>query len=602
MKNKESVQAYMARVFVVVSQMRSYGEIISDEIVVAKVLRSLTPNFDRVVSAIDESKYLSKFSFNELMGSLQAHEARINRSFDKEEENAFHTKGEPESSNRMRGRDRGSYRGRGRGRTRPVNTSLHCSHCNKYGNSDNFCWYKPEEAKFAEENDEEEFLFMNSSTPLSLPKKCVRLGDRKQLQIERQGTAFAMKGNHTKQIKDVHFALSLAHNLINVGQLMENGCSVLFYDNKYVVKQKATSKTLAITHMTQNRMFLLSFSDHSEVPLVNKAVADSELWHLGYGHLNIACLQFLKRKEMVSDLPNIVPLERVCEGCVIGKQAKKPFLVGKSKRATQIPELIHVNLCGPMRTESLAGRIVKDVEVHIGKLKLLNDLYVIDIKKDLETPLRVGRGFLATANTVIDCRMAKIAMGEGITRESYKPRPRSDGVGVRIPYYARKDFLDCHLPREWEIAKDIELNPFKDTLVIRRMEMTVDFPFPHYVIIHYTPKKERILNIYLSYNNTPSYPLSLFSSHKRHQNNHTYSSNSNPPLAVQDSDDIVINSAVLKALEKMTIKATSTTLPTFRESPFQGTNNHEDGHVDESADKFIRRFYNDLRLKNKMKD
>ncbi|GKA68899.1 MAK10-like protein [Tanacetum coccineum] len=92
--------------------------------------------------------------------------------------------------------------------------------------------------------------------------------------------------------------------------------------------------------------------------------------------------------------------------------------------------------------------IIKDVEVHIGKLKLLNDFYVLKMKKDPETPLLVGRGFLATANAVIDCRMAKIAVGEGITR---------------------KDFLDCHLPGEWEISRDVELNPFKDTLVFRRM-------------------------------------------------------------------------------------------------------------------------------------
>ncbi|GJU58673.1 hypothetical protein Tco_1236439 [Tanacetum coccineum] len=31
-------------------------------------------------------------------------------------------------------------------------------------------------------------------------------------------------------------------------------------------------------------------------------------------------------------------------------------------------------------------------------------------------------------------------------RESYKPRPSSDGIGAKPPYYARKDFLDCHLP------------------------------------------------------------------------------------------------------------------------------------------------------------
>ncbi|GJX35893.1 hypothetical protein Tco_0247450 [Tanacetum coccineum] len=86
--------------------------------------------------------------------------------------------------------------------------------------------------------------------------------------------------------------------------------------------------------------------------------------------------------------------------------------------------------------------------VHIGKLKLLNDFYVINMKMDPKTPLLVGRGFLANANAVIDYRMAKIAVGEGITR---------------------KDFLDYHLPREWGISRDAELNPFKDTLVFRRM-------------------------------------------------------------------------------------------------------------------------------------
>ncbi|GJT15210.1 MAK10-like protein [Tanacetum coccineum] len=145
------------------------------------------------------------------------------------------------------------------------------------------------------------------------------------------------------------------------------------------------------------------------------------------------------------------------------------------------------------RTKSYHVGIVRDVEVHKGKLKLLNDFYVLDMKKDPETPLLVGRGFLATANAVIDYKMAKIAVGEGITRsifgvkgvdlgeeeapywttlrkrESYKPRPSSDGIGAKPTYYARKDFLDYHLPREWEISRDAELNPFKDTLVFRRM-------------------------------------------------------------------------------------------------------------------------------------
>nr|GEV86621.1 hypothetical protein [Tanacetum cinerariifolium] len=89
--------------------------------------------------------------------------------------------------------------------------------------------------------------------------------------------------------------------------------------------------------------------------------------------------------------------------------------------------------------------------------------------KDPKTPFLVGRGFLST-DTVIDCRKAKIADGEGITRsESYKPELSSDGVGTQIPYYARKDFLDCHLSGEWEISRDAEINPFKNVMVFRRM-------------------------------------------------------------------------------------------------------------------------------------
>ncbi|GJR36725.1 MAK10-like protein [Tanacetum coccineum] len=66
-------------------------------------------------------------------------------------------------------------------------------------------------------------------------------------------------------------------------------------------------------------------------------------------------------------------------------------------------------------TKSYPIRIVRDVEVHIGRLKLLTDVYVI---------------------------------------------------GARTPYYARKDFLDCHLLGEWEIARDAKLNPFKDVQII----------------------------------------------------------------------------------------------------------------------------------------
>ncbi|GKE04096.1 MAK10-like protein [Tanacetum coccineum] len=113
-------------------------------------------------------------------------------------------------------------------------------------------------------------------------------------------------------------------------------------------------------------------------------------------------------------------------------------------------------------TKSYPAGIVKNVEVHIGRLKLLDDFYVIYMDKDLATSLLVGRGFLATANVAINCRKSKIAVGEGVTRSIF-------GVKEIDLRDEEKDVTDYNLPDEWEIARAAELNPFKDVLVFRRM-------------------------------------------------------------------------------------------------------------------------------------
>ncbi|GKA26519.1 MAK10-like protein [Tanacetum coccineum] len=136
---------------------------------------------------------------------------------------------------------------------------------------------------------------------------------------------------------------------------------------------------------------------------------------------------------------------------------------------------------------------MKNVEVNVGKLKLFEDFHVLDMERELTCPLLVGRGFLATANAVIDCKKAKIAVGEGLNRsifnvrelefgeenvpywttigkcKSYKPRTSEDDIVARPSYFAKGDFRDNHVPWEWEIARDSKINPFKNILVFRKM-------------------------------------------------------------------------------------------------------------------------------------
>lgn len=122
-----------------------------------------------------------------------------------------------------------------------------------------------------------------------------------------------------------------------------------------IVKRKTSASVLLQVSMTSNHMFPIDFDNTNQMCFMNKRMENSETWHLRYGHLNLRGLQLLSNKNMVNGLPSINPLEYVCESCALGKQAKNSFPVGKSKRVTSKLELIHMDLRGPMKTESLSG-------------------------------------------------------------------------------------------------------------------------------------------------------------------------------------------------------------------------------------------------------
>ncbi|KAL4317812.1 hypothetical protein GQ457_18G000340 [Hibiscus cannabinus] len=175
------------------------------------------------------------------------------------------------------------------------------------------------------------------------------------MKVEGKGT-FAIKtmqGN-VKLLFNVQFVLSLAHNLLSIGQLMTSGYYVMFDGDSCAIRDKKSGQIIDIVPMTQNRMFPLDVSNVVNKALISRRDNEANLWHLRYGHLHLNGLKLLSRKEMVLGLSNIGELD-FCEGCVYGKQNRRSFPIGKSWRASNCLEIVHVDLCGPMKTESPGG-------------------------------------------------------------------------------------------------------------------------------------------------------------------------------------------------------------------------------------------------------
>lgn len=73
MKDDESIQGFLSKVSGIVSHIRTHGEVVTNKTIVNKVLRSLTNKYIHIVTAIEESKDLSTYTFDELISSLIAH-------------------------------------------------------------------------------------------------------------------------------------------------------------------------------------------------------------------------------------------------------------------------------------------------------------------------------------------------------------------------------------------------------------------------------------------------------------------------------------------------------------------------------------------------
>ena len=112
------------------------------------------------------------------------------------------------------------------------------------------------------------------------------------------------------------------------------------------------SNLIAKASRSRNRMFMLNIQN--DVVKCPKACYKDAFWfwHLQFGHLNFKG-ELPSTKEMVRGLPSKSHPYQVCEGCLHEKQLKKSFPKESNSRARKSLELIHMDVCSPIKPRSL---------------------------------------------------------------------------------------------------------------------------------------------------------------------------------------------------------------------------------------------------------
>ena len=84
---------------------------------------------------------------------------------------------------------------------------------------------------------------------------------------------------------------------------------------------------------------------------------DSRLWHRKLGHISLHTLNKLISKYLVRGLPPIkFKYDEHCKACAQGKQTRSSFKSKKVVSTSRPIELLHMDLCGPMRVKTPKGK------------------------------------------------------------------------------------------------------------------------------------------------------------------------------------------------------------------------------------------------------
>ncbi|GKC11829.1 retrovirus-related pol polyprotein from transposon TNT 1-94 [Tanacetum coccineum] len=165
-------------------------------------------------------------------------------------------------------------------------------------------------------------------------------------------------GNVT--ISQVYYVEEVGHNLFSMGQFCDSDLKVAFRKRTCFIRDLEGVDILKGSR--GSNLYTLSMENlllSSPICILSKASkTKSWMWHRKLSHLNFDYITCLAKHGLVRGLPNLkYQKDHLCSTCALGKSKKHSY---KPKAEDSIQEklyLVHMDLCGPMRIQSINRRI-----------------------------------------------------------------------------------------------------------------------------------------------------------------------------------------------------------------------------------------------------
>ncbi|GJV70235.1 retrovirus-related pol polyprotein from transposon TNT 1-94 [Tanacetum coccineum] len=160
-------------------------------------------------------------------------------------------------------------------------------------------------------------------------------------------------------IKGVYYVEGLNQNLFFVGQLCDANLEVGFRKSTYYIRDLKVNDLLTCSRGKDlYSITLQDISTPNPICLMAKATSSQAwLWHRRLSHLNFDSINLLLKNDIVIGLPKLKFIkDHLYSSCDLGKAKRKSFHTKTTPSSKIRLQLIHIDLCGPMRVESINGK------------------------------------------------------------------------------------------------------------------------------------------------------------------------------------------------------------------------------------------------------